>query len=323
MRNIYLRNIPFLMFLLLFIPVSTAFAKGVLAGTKIENSVALVYQVGGIDYAISSNTVIDVVDQVIDVQIVSNDPSNVATSPSSTNQILNFSITNLGNGEDTFDLNYESNSTNSFDVTNSKIYLDTNNNGLFDIAVDTQISQITLQPDEQKRLFLISDIPSQTYPTGSLSTNSIVATSQIGGSGVAGTQYAGAGVDGVWAVDGTSGGVDRAFGTYEMIDISLKLRKSYKASSSDIYSGTILTYTIDVEAVGIGTLEDVVVSDVIPNKTSYVANSLKLDTESLSDSIDSDIGHFNGNEVRVEFGDVTQNVAGEFKKTILFQVVVD
>jgi uncharacterized repeat protein (TIGR01451 family) len=318
-----LKNIKILFFLLMLVLNQILWAKGVLAGTEIQNSVDLTYEIGGISHNANSNVVIDRVDQVIDVQVVSSNVSHLVVTPGQTDQVLTFKITNIGNGQDTFTLNHEINGTNDFNINNPRIYIDTNNNSLFDIAVDTQASEITLDADAYANLFLVCDIPSGTFATGDISGNAISAASKIGGSGIPGTSYAGAGTGGSWAVDGMSGGKDKAFGIYEIVDLAPRLIKSASVATTDVFTGSIITYTINVQLIGTGTIDNFIAHDTIPAGTTYMAGSLKLDGNPLTDSVDSDIGSFDGSGINVNFGSVTQSVSGAFNKSITFQVIIN
>src|SRR5688500_11228019 len=80
-------------------------AAGTVAGTNIDNvATATVDLPGGGTSTISSNTVTLRVDELLDVTVASADPGDVVTTPSATNQVLKFTITNAGNGNEKFSL---------------------------------------------------------------------------------------------------------------------------------------------------------------------------------------------------------------------------
>jgi len=222
-----MKRVIFTTLAFLLVNVTSIFGKGVLAGTEISNFATLQYEMDGVSYTTDSNTITDKVDQVIDVSVVWQDAAPVDVSIGEKNRVLTFKVTNTGNGKDTFDLTLESNSTCPFGIENPRIFMDTNSNGIFDISTDQIVSSITLEADNFSTIFLVADMPTSSFPCEIIFSNTIAAKSNIGGSGVPGTTFPGAGTDGVFAVDGMSGGVDRAIGKYQTKDeISVKLTLS-------------------------------------------------------------------------------------------------
>jgi len=308
-----------LTFLLLSISLN---AKGVEAGTDITNIATLEYQIGGVVHTTNSNSVVDRVDQLIDVNMVWQDTTPILVESGESGRVLTYKLTNTGNGKDTFTLNHISESSSDFNINNPRIYVDSNNNGIYD-GGDLLVSEIELESDGSSILFLVSDIPAGTYVNGNQSKNILEAISRTGGSGATGTIHSGAGINGVDAVDGFNGGRSKATGIYEINSINVKLTKSASISTNDVFTGTIITYTILVALEGVGNIDTLVVSDTIPAGTSYMAGSLKLDGASLSDTSDSDIGSFVSNEILVNLGSVSQSSTVPYSKTITFQVKID
>lgn len=318
-----MKRIVFTAFVWMLLGVTCIYAKGVLAGTEIINTAILEYEIDGTPQSATSNTTIDKVDQVIDVDVVWNDAAAIIVASGESNKVLTFKVTNLGNGQDTFNLTHEANASSAFAITNPRIYIDTNNNGLFDISTDQIASSIVLAADAFSTIFLVSDMPTGSYPAGSTSSNAIVAKSTIGGSGVPGTTYEGAGTGGVFAVDGIRGGVDKAWGVYEMGELGVKLTKSATPSSSEVFIGTIVRYNIVVELQGNGSVNNLIIADAIPAGTTYVTGSLKLDGVSLTDASDSDNGRFTGTGIEVDLGTAVQTTGNPFSKTISFEVRIN
>ncbi|MEQ9662347.1 MAG: hypothetical protein RLN87_07360, partial [Parasphingopyxis sp.] len=76
-----------------------AYAAGTLAGTTIENTASASYDgPGGATVSIDSNSVELVVDEILDVDVVSNDPGDVGVAPNEDDSVLTFTVTNGGNG---------------------------------------------------------------------------------------------------------------------------------------------------------------------------------------------------------------------------------
>lgn len=320
-----MKRILFIAFVWMLLGVTCIYAKGVLAGTEISNFATLQYEINGVPYTADSNTIADKVDQIIDVDVVWNDTSPIIVASGETERALRFKVTNTGNGDDTFNLTYNiADPSSDFIVTNPKIYIDTNNNGIFDISIDHETYSIVLAADAFSTIFLVSDMPTESYISGSISSNALEAKSTIGGSGAPGTTYAGAGTGGVFAVDGMSGGVDNDWGKYEMSNnLGVKLTKSATHSGTEVSTGTIVMYNIVVELQANGSVDNLIVTDVIPVGTTYVAGSLKLDSVSLTDVADGDSGRFTGGGIEVNLGVATQTTGNPYIKNISFEVMIN
>ena len=305
--------------------MTTLLAKGVPAGTEINNFATLTYKMEDVSYTAKSNTLSDKVDQVIDVDVVWNDASPIIVDSGDIDKVLTFNVTNTGNGEDTFNLSYDiAYPSSDFIVTDPKIYIDTNHNGVFDPSTDNEAYSITLAADASSAIFLVSDMPAESYIEGSISSNGLEAKSVIGGSGTPGTVYPGAGTNGVFAVDGMNGGVDKYWGEYEMSsELGVKLTTRATPESTEVSTGTVIRYDIAVALQANGSVESLVVTDPIPAGTTYMAGSLRLDGAALTDAEDSDEGRFAGNAIEVKLGTVMQSSSVPFGKTITFEVKID
>jgi uncharacterized repeat protein (TIGR01451 family) len=271
--------------------------KGVPAGTQIANTAQLGYTVNGYDFNTTSNTVVDVVDQVLNLDLVCQETQNIIVQSGETKRALAFVLENTGNGTDRFDLLPDTNAS-SAEVDNRLIYLD-DGDGVFNSA-DTQINDINLTADAKAILFFVSNIPSNA--AWHYSHNGIKARSSIGGSSIPGTDYnITNGTDSYYAVDGQKGGVDNALCTYEMNNLNLLLKKTATLSSNKLYTGTTVHYKIEVTVEGEGTATSIVVKDMIPSGTTYVNNTIRLDGVAVPDS-----GHFISNSLSVPVGDMTK-----------------
>jgi uncharacterized repeat protein (TIGR01451 family) len=83
-----------------------------------------------------------------------------------------------------------------------------------------------------------------------------------------------------------------------------------------------ITYSIVVSAAGTGAATGAVFIDDIPASTTYVPNSLTLNSVALTDGADADAGFFEtvpNNRVRVVLGNVTSAAT----QTIQFAVTID
>lgn len=134
-------------------------AQGVpTSGSVIQNTGVLTGQNDdGTPMSVSSNTVSATVTQVAGVDI---QPDGDTSSPGQTETVapdetavFTYTLTNTGNGQDTFNLDFDIGSFQAAYV--SPIFVDTNANGIFDQdGSDQQITDITLQGGEEARLFI-------------------------------------------------------------------------------------------------------------------------------------------------------------------------
>ncbi|HFQ61039.1 MAG TPA: hypothetical protein ENK39_01905 [Epsilonproteobacteria bacterium] len=292
-----------------------SFSKGVSAGTPIVNVAQLKYKINGSDFNSTSNTLVDLVDQIVDFDILCQDTSNVIVENGQTAVALTFQLSNVGNGTDKFTLLPETNATSDFSVSNPRLYIDSNGNGVFDISVDQQVNDVNLSEDVKATLFFVSDMPTATFPSGSLSANGMRITSDL----ASGLNYGESkNIGSYFVVNGIVSGSDKALCQYEMRSLELVLAKSATLSSDKLFTGTIIHYKIKVSALGVGTINNVVVHDTIPIGTSYVPNSLQLDGTNLSDST-----HLTGTTISVPIGDIVQSNSVQPTHFVTFDVKVD
>lgn len=274
---------------------------------------------------VDSNTVSMIVDEILDIAVTSADPGDVTARPNESDAVLSFTVTNGGNGLEAVVLTIDPNMTgDDFDPDAVTFFIDTDGSGSYDAGSDTLYnagSPPVLDPDETITVFILGDIPigaadgerSEVQLTGTAAT----------GSGAPGTVFAGQGEGGGDAVVGSTGAADNDSGFYAILDTSLNLTKS--ATVRDPFGGnaqvpgSVITYRLTAETTGSGTIDNVVITDTIPDDTSYVDESITLDSSGLTDIADADAGMFDGTEIAVTLG----SVAGGTTKIIEFQVVID
>jgi uncharacterized repeat protein (TIGR01451 family) len=267
---------------------------------------------------------------LLDVTVVWQDAAPVTVSPGDVDQVLTFSVTNTGNGTDSYSLaGLSTLGGDDFDPVLVGIYLDSNTNGAYDPGVDQQyvlgVNDPVLAADSTTTVFLLNDIPGGLLD-GDTGNSELTATSNTG-TGVPGTVFAGAGDCGLDAVVGTSGGSDSDIGTYLVSSVVVSVVKS--AVVADPFGGTepvpgaVITYTVVVTVTGTGTAEGVVVTDPIPAHTTYSPGTLTLNGGPLTDTADGDagdVGDTTPGTVTVSLGDL---VAGSPAQTVTFAVVID
>ena len=148
-----------------------AFAVGTAAGTTISNQAHADYKDanGNNLPTVYSNTVTTIVSQVAGVDV----SPETSTATGAQGTIVSFSslITNTGNGPDTMTL-----AAVNANAWATRIYLDTNGNGIRDAGEDTIVASTTLLPaDASFRVILEVDVPALT-PIHTSSATTLTAT---------------------------------------------------------------------------------------------------------------------------------------------------
>jgi uncharacterized repeat protein (TIGR01451 family) len=308
-----------------FVFSAPALAGGVTAGTLIENTAVASYDDGAGARTINSNTVTVRVDELLDVTLTSQDPGPINTRPG--DAVLTFELTNQGNGPEAFTLLANpAVAGNDFDVVVRSIAIDSNGNGVYDAGVDEILTapQTTaiLAPDTVLTVFVLVTVPDGASDT---QTSSVDLTAEaVTGSGAPGTVFAGAGVDGGDAIVGTTGALATARGQLVVGVANVELVKSVVLrdpfGGTSAVPGTVATFTILARISGSGTINDLLVTDAIPDGTTYVPGTLALDSAALSDAEDGDAGAASDAAgITVNLGDVTADATA----SVTFDVVID
>lgn len=305
---------------------SIALAAGTRAGTMINNTATASFDPGGgTTVTVDSNTHTMQVDELIDTTVAWGDPSDVVTTPGSTSQVLTYSVTNTGNGVETFTLGTVSTiGGDNYDPTVTSIVID-DGDGVYEPGIDTVYvpgsNDPTLNPDQVLTVFVIS-----TTPTGLADGNRggvlLTATSNTG-TGAPGTSFAGVGEGGGDAVVGSTGGDGSDDGYYQVSAATVALVKSASVvdpfGGANAVPGATITYSIVATTSGSGSLAGLTINDVVPAGTTYKPGSIKLGGGALTDASDADAGAFSANAIAVALG----TVPGGQTRTVTFQVVID
>ena len=309
---------------------SEVLAVGTPVGTVIQNTATVDFDLAGTPVTLQSNTTAVTVVERIDVIVTLQSPQ-VLVVPNDTNRALLFTVTNTGNGSETFSLAIESVlAGDDFDPLPSatSIFFDTDGSG--DLNVGDQPytaggNDPILAANATVDIFIVNDIPG-TAVNGDIGFSQLTATS-LTGTGPAGTEFAGQGDGGVDAIIGTTGGEDSDIGEYLVSDVVVSVVKAQAVS--DPFGGTqpipgaTITYTITVEVTSAGTATASVLRDPIPTFTTYVANSISLNAAGISDATDADAGEFDTTgapTVVLRLGDLTQ---ADGVQVIIFEVTID
>jgi len=142
------------------------------AGTEIKNQATATYRdQNGVEQETASNEVITQVKQVYGIDIApSGDPALQQEAAPGNTVYYSYTLTNTGNGDDTYELKAVNQTGDDFDPNNIAIYLDENGNGLVDsgesLLNDTDDDYTaandtpTLAADEQVKLVMKYTVPS-------------------------------------------------------------------------------------------------------------------------------------------------------------------
>ena len=301
-------------------------AVGTAAGTTISNTATATYtDAGGNPASVPSNRVDIRVDEILDVTVVSSDPGDVATLPGTTNQVLTFTVTNTGNGSETFRLSpVNAIGGDAFDPTTTSLVIDSNGNGVYDAGIDTIYNAGSNDPvlasDTSVRVFVLSTMPAAAT-NGQRGQTDLTATA-ITGSGTPGTAFAGLGQGGGDAVVGTTTALGRDDGFYIVNAATVAFVKSATVldpfGGSKPVPGAIITYTLVATVSGSGSLANLAAGDPIPASTTYVPGSITSQATPITDLTDADAGEFAASRVSVRFG----TVPGGQTRTITFKVKI-
>ena len=306
-------------------------ALGTIAGTDIDNTAVVSYEVVGTPQTISSNTVTLTVVEVLDVDVTLLSGPVSVVSGASTQELL-FVVTNTGNGSETFPLAINNAlSGDDFDPVESTpaaIYFDTDGSGDFsagDIAYTPGSNDPVLAADASVDVLLVNDIPA-ALADGAIGLSELSAAA-LTGTGAPGDRFPGDGDGGIDAVVGTSGAADAISGQYVLSDIQLAVVKSATVldpfGGTDPVPGAAITYRIVVTPTGSQTATNTVIADPIPANTSYVPESITLNGGALTDAADADVGAYTATptpEVSVSLGDLIET---DGVQTIEFTVTID
>jgi len=265
-------------------------AAGTPAGTSITNQATVDYtDVNGNTLQTLSNVVTTVVSQVASVTVAP-DRSSSAT-PGDTIYYAH-DVTNNGNGSDTFDLTAVS--SNGWSTV---IYADNDASGTFS-AGDTVITDTGSMAANGVQMIIVEvTVPAGTA-SGTSDTLTVTATSQF-----------------------NSGVQDSATDTTTINAPNVSAVKSVLPAGPQP-PGTVLTYSIVVTNNGTSDANAVVLTDLIPANTTYVAGSMTLNGAGKTDVALDDEGDFNVTTA----GGITMSIgvlAPSAAATVTFQVTID
>ncbi len=324
------KKLLFIALFFVFMPWSASlWAVGTPAGTPITNTVSVNFTLGGVPGVAIGSTVFQV-QETINLNLVWQDAANIIVAPGATAQVVTFLLTNTGNGSESFSLLLDNSPVviDDFDPSNGNIHLDGNGNGIFDgVATDPLYvfgfndPLLDANATDNQIIFLVNDIPA-TATSGQIGISELTANAlTIGAAGApVGTNLNGLGDGGIDAVVGTTQATTNANGTYEVnatpVDVSLVKSAQVVNDGSGCtvapcspITGATIRYTIQVNVFGVGTVNNLVITDPIPVDTTYSLGTITLNGAPLTDSsVDADAGNFSANTVTVDLGTISTAV---------------
>lgn len=311
--------------------LSSSRAANTQAGTIIPNEATALFSISGSGASSSdSNIALIAVDELINLNVSSLNNANVKVIPGDTNAYQTLLLTNSGNGTETFTVTANwTVSGDQFDPIPVGIFSDTNDNGQYEPGIDLAIpgGNIGLEYAASKKIFVVSNIPETRSDDSEFQGEELgfveITVANIHGPGTAGQVFPGGGDSGNNAIYQRDFPITMrvAFQIVPSIDVAIE-KSSTVADQFDgesPYPGATITYTLLVSATGNGS-SNVIVTDSIPENTTYIPGSLTLDDTSLTDEADDDAGDISGdpdNQINVILKD-----QGAGERTITFSVKI-
>lgn len=274
----------------------TAQAAAPTAGSNISNIATASYTDGnGASKTVTSNEVKTIVLQVSSFTLVAD--RNATINPNGT-ATLSHTLTNTGNGTDTFTLNVSQLGGDDFNLNNVHIYLDSNQDGVPDN--NTDITSVTLTANQSVGIIVVSTVPVD-QADGKKAKYTLNATAGFDPS------VTGFNTDTVTVSAGAS----------------MQIQKS--ASVASVAPNGDITYTLTYKNTGNGAAAFVTIQDTLPDTVTYntgsglwSGSSTKLtDDEAGGDPAGIDYRYDSTNKiVYVSLTNVPANSTGTVKFTV-------
>lgn len=320
---------------------SSSHAIGTDAGVNISNTATATFSVNGATQTpVNSNTVQTIVDELLDVVVVDANSGAVAVGAGATGAILQFTVTNNGNGNEVYRIIAEDDvNEGGFDPLLNQLYIESNGLPGLQIGGDTPYvpgsGDPLLAEDSALTVYVQSDMPPGLVQgdNGDIQIRAIAQTILDATGGldnpddplwpVPGTSYATLGDGGGTAVVGTSADINalllRTQGRYQVSEAVLSIDKTAVSivdpfGGNTIVPGSVITYELALRVVGSGVAQSVQVSDVLPAELAYQPDTLIVagiaeDDDFAPAGVDNSGFDEASNTLLVETGDVAGGAA--------------
>ena len=338
------------------VAASPALAAGTASGTTITNAVTVNYQVGGVSQTATGASNSFKVDRKVNVTVAEVGTATTQVSPNQTAAVTTFTVTNNSNATLDFALTAAQqtggagahSNTDTFDVTNVKIYVETGTVAGFD-ATDTLVTYLDELPaDGAKTVYIVADVPIG-LSTNAVAAVTLTATGKEGGlaasQGAALTQTnSGAAnevdpnfVDTVFAdvagaTDAARDAAHSAKDDYTVLAAALTITKTMKVISDPLNGtsfpkaipGATIEYCIMVaNAAGSATANTVAISDPLPTTVAYDSTyGIFLNTTVTSGSCNTD-GTAGGSYASGTVSGTLTSVAATETKALRFRATIN
>lgn len=290
--------------------VPAAHAAAPTAGTNISNVASASYtDATNTSRTVTSNEVKTTVLQVASFLL----EANRTTTANPNGQVsLPHTLTNLGNGSDTFTLNLTNLGGDDYQFSNIAIYIDANNDGTPDDNTNLIGQTISLGANQSVGLVVVGTT-ANTALNGNfgllqVSATNVFTTTVAGGSNTA----------------TTANNTDRVnIVTGAVIQVVKSANVSNVDSTGTVAQRTV-EYTLQYSNSGNSAATNVTLADVLPANVTYVPNSGVWSGSAVgrTDTVGDEVGaayDFTTNTVNFVLGTVAQNTTG----TLKFKVVVN
>jgi len=332
-----------------------AMAAGTTAGTDITNTVTVDFKVGGVDQTQQQASDTFKVDRKVNLTVAQSDSATTTVVPGQNGAVTTFRVTNTSNAVLDFSLaasqlsggTAENGGTDNFDVTNLKVFVDSNGNGVYDAGVDTATFIDELAADATVTVFVLGDIALNRV-NGDVAGVRLTATANEGGTaaslGAVVTQSTGADTDGVETVfaDGAgdtdavrdgkfSDGDDYTVSAadIEVVKISTVIEDPFNGTDNPkAIPGATVEYCIAVfNGSGANTATSVSINDTIPANLTYVSSfGVQVNGTVTGDSSSftcNDDDTATGSQSGGDVSGTISSIAGGAARTLRFRVTVD
>lgn len=337
-------------FALIAMTSAPALAQGTAAGSTITNNVNVSFNVNGITQNAESASDSFTVDQRVNVT-VTNVGAATSVTPGSTNQAIAFDVTNLSNSSVDFALTTALTAGNSANISNIRIYRDTNGDRVLDAAelaagpityldeIGSSASGVTVA------VIVIADFALNAVNGNQFNVALTANAHAAGGVGTLGAELVESAAntngidtvlfDGQGATDAARDGAFSAIGTYTVAGAVVDVAKSSRVVSDPVNGtnnpkaipGATIEYCITVaNGSGAASATDVNVTDDLPFDVSYLAGfGIFVDGDATCANGTSG-GNFAagagaGGADRVTGG--LSSIAGGQTRSLYFRVVID
>jgi uncharacterized repeat protein (TIGR01451 family) len=279
-------------FALVAMSSAPAMAAGTRAGNTIQNTVTVSYNVGGVAQTNATASDTFTVDQRVNLTVSS--AGNTTVSPNQTNRVLAFDVTNTSNSTADLVLTTALRAGTAANISNFRIFRDTNGNRTLD-AAELTAGAITfldeVAEDATVAVLVVADIGINARNADTFDVALTAAAHAAGGVGSQGarlTATAGANTAGVDTVlfdgagvsDAANDGAFSAQGRFTVSGAVLTIAKTSRIISDPVNGttnpkaipGATIEYCITVaNAAGAATATNVAILDDLPADVTYIS----------------------------------------------------